>query len=69
MTGRKTRSKRIAGICSAAKTLGVTRGHLWAVLTKRRESKPLLARYRALEKSKTNEEVPTKNCATHSAAS
>ena len=49
-TKTKPRAKRIAGICDAAKKCGVTRGHLWAVLTNRRESQPLLARYQALRK-------------------
>jgi hypothetical protein len=43
---KKTRAKPVKGICAAAEALGVTRGHLWAVLTHRRESKPLIARYR-----------------------
>jgi hypothetical protein len=59
--GRETRSKRIAGICSAARALGVTRGHLWAVLTQRRDSKPLIARYRALKKSTTDENASHPN--------
>lgn len=42
------RTARIAGICADADALGVTRQHLQAVLTGKRESKPLLARYRAL---------------------
>jgi hypothetical protein len=42
---KKPRSKRISGICAAAKACGVTRQHLWEVLKGRRKSKPLLARY------------------------
>jgi len=44
----KPRRKRIAGITIAAGTLGVTRFHLYKVLTGKRESAPLLARYRAM---------------------
>jgi hypothetical protein len=42
---KKTRSKRIPGICLDAKACGVTRQHLYEVLKGNRESKPLLARY------------------------
>jgi len=35
------------GIVRTAEELGVTRVHLWLVLTGRRESQPLLARYSA----------------------
>ena len=38
---------RYPGITHAATELGVTRTHLWAVLSGRRESKPLLARWHA----------------------
>lgn len=48
---KKTRAGRIKGICAAAQSLRVTRAHLWAVLTGRRESKPLLARYHQLKKT------------------
>lgn len=39
------------GIVRAATDLGVTRVHLWLVLTGRRESRPLLARYEHLKKA------------------
>lgn len=38
---------RFAGIGEAAQTLGVDRTHLWRVLTGRRRSRSLLARYAA----------------------
>jgi len=41
------RAARISGICAAARDLHVSRQHIWAVLNKRRESKPLVARFRA----------------------
>lgn|ERR1035437_6158872 len=44
----KNRPKRFKGIVAAADALDVTRVHLWQVLTGRRESKPLMARYAAL---------------------
>lgn len=49
---RKTAVRRetrhvIPGICADARRLGVSRMHLWAVLTGRRESEPLMRRYRA----------------------
>jgi hypothetical protein len=61
VSNQKSRSKRIAGICAAAKRLGVTRGHLWAVLTNRRESVPLLARFRALKLVAPNYSVKKSN--------
>lgn len=50
---RKTAVKReirkvIPGICADARRLGVSRMHLWAVLSGRRESVPLMRRYREL---------------------
>ena len=48
---RKQKSRIRNGITRDAKELGVTRQHLWAVVTHRRESKPLLGRYRALKRS------------------
>ena len=39
---------RIKGICGAARELGVTHQHLWAVLRGRRASKSLMRRYRDL---------------------
>jgi hypothetical protein len=39
------------GIVRDATNLGVTRVHLWLVLTGRRESRPLLARYEELKKA------------------
>lgn len=44
------RAPRIAGICRAANELSVSRQHLQAVLANRRESKPLLDRYRELKR-------------------
>lgn len=38
---------RYPGITLAATDLGVTRTHLWQVLSGNRESKPLLARWKA----------------------
>lgn len=38
---------RFPGITHAAADLGVTRAHLWAVLAGKRESKPLLARWKS----------------------
>jgi hypothetical protein len=46
---RRQRAPHIRGICADAATLGVHRCHLWFVLTGRRESKPLMRRYRALK--------------------
>jgi hypothetical protein len=37
---------RFPGITVAARELGVTRAHLWAVLSGHRDSKPLLARWK-----------------------
>lgn len=42
---------RFHRIVADAQTLGVSRVHLWQVLTGRRQSKTLLARYRALKRS------------------
>jgi len=44
----RKRGPRIKGICGAAKALGVTHQHLWAVLRGRRASKTLMRRYRDL---------------------
>ena len=41
---------RFAGIGEAAQALGVDRTHLWRVLTGRRKSASLHARYEALDK-------------------
>lgn len=43
---------RFKGIGRDANQLGVTREHLWRVLTARRESKSLLARYKVLANKK-----------------
>lgn len=55
MTKVKTKNgrppKRIRGICAAADQLGVTRQHLHGVLTGRRQSKSLKARYHQLTHS------------------
>lgn len=45
---------RFPGICAAARELGVTRVHLYLVLTGQRESRNLTARYRALMKHATS---------------
>ena len=45
--GVRKRRVRIAGIGAMAAALGVTRQHLWLVLTGQRESRRLLAQYRA----------------------
>ena len=45
----KRRRKRIAGITAASAALGVTRFHLYKVLTGNRESPKLLARYHKLK--------------------
>ncbi len=39
------------GIVRHARELGVSRIHLWYVLKRMRESKPLLRRYRALKRA------------------
>lgn len=44
---KQPRAPKIAGLCAAAKRLGVSRGHLSFVLHGHRQSAPLLARYRA----------------------
>ncbi len=49
-TSSRQRAPRIHGICLAAATLGVSRVHLWKVLTGRRTSERLKARYDALVK-------------------
>lgn len=38
---------RFPGISLAATDLGVTRSHLWQVLAGKRDSKPLMARWKA----------------------
>jgi hypothetical protein len=48
VTERKSNGKRrvtFRGISRSARALGVTREHLWQVLTARRKSRRLLARY------------------------
>lgn len=51
-TSRKGQGKtvRFPGIVEAAAVLGVGREHLWRVLSKKRVSKKLTARYHALKK-------------------
>jgi hypothetical protein len=46
---QKTRTVRFPNISRHAAELGVTREHLWRVLTGRRESRSLTARYSDLE--------------------
>jgi len=47
-----TRAPRIKGICADAETLGVSRWHLFCVLTGRRQSPTLEAAYEALQRTK-----------------
>jgi hypothetical protein len=47
---QQKRRTRFPGICTDAELLGVSREHLYRVLTGERESKSLLERYRALAK-------------------
>lgn len=42
---------RFPGLCSDARQLGITPGHLWCVLANLRTSPKLLARYKALKAS------------------
>lgn len=51
MSGAKNKSRRpaVQGICAAAGLLNVTRQHLLAVISGKRTSPKLLARYRALK--------------------
>ena len=44
----RRRTVRFPGISQAARTLGVSRTHLWYVLTGVRESRSLTRRYEAL---------------------
>ena len=46
----KRRRVRFPGICTHADLLGVTREHLWQVLSGRRESRRLMKRYLELTK-------------------
>lgn len=50
---RREKRHVIPGICADAKKLGVSRMHLWAVLSGRRESDGLVARYRELQEERT----------------
>jgi hypothetical protein len=45
----KAGRQKYVGITTDARTLGVERSHLWRVLIGERQSKSLLARYRALK--------------------
>jgi|GEM_PF-3846276 hypothetical protein len=47
---RKRGPTRFRGICADAEALGVTREHLWLVLTGHRVSRPLSCRYRDLKR-------------------
>jgi hypothetical protein len=52
-TNKKSEQKRnvrFPGICAAAKALGVTREHLYRVLTGERHSASLSRRYHSLQK-------------------
>jgi hypothetical protein len=42
---------RFPGIVAQARALGVSRIHLWYVMTGRRDSNPLMRRYRALKRA------------------
>jgi hypothetical protein len=44
----KAKRTNFPGIVAAARKLGVHRNHLWLVLSGRRESRSLVARYKAL---------------------
>lgn len=46
---RQNTRKVIPGICADARALGVSRMHLWAVLSGRRESDGLVRRYQELK--------------------
>ena len=48
--------RRIQGICEDAKALGVTRRHLWGVLTGERVSRRLTAQYKRLVRAKKKAE-------------
>lgn len=52
ITIRKSRIK-YAGITDAARRLGVTRQHLYLVLERKRQSRPLLLRYKTLKGTKS----------------
>lgn len=60
---KRIRGKRTKGICAAAHDLAVSRQHLWAVLNKHRESKPLMARFRAWKRERATP-TPTKQTIT-----
>lgn len=47
---RLKRQSRHEGICDQAKALGVSRVHLWKVLTGRRTSQSLMREYRKIKK-------------------
>ena len=49
---KQKRAKPIKGITADAVTLGVTREHLWRVLTGKRKSPGLLKRYEDLQTMK-----------------
>lgn len=55
---RKAKPGRVkyVGIVADAKKLGVRREHLWLVLDGQRQSRSLLARYRALQQEKAHAE-------------
>jgi hypothetical protein len=58
LVGSKS-NQRLRGIYQAAKALGVSRSHLWRVLTGRRSSASLLSRYEAL-RGKSKAKNPTR---------
>lgn len=45
MGTQQKKHRRFTGISAAAERLGVHRGHLWAVLSGRRQSRSLMRRY------------------------
>jgi len=58
MTADNTPAERIIkhpGLVADARALGVSYPHLWMVLEGRRESKSLMARYKALKTSQSEE--------------
>lgn len=57
MNAQHKKKRRFAGIQRHAEALGVHRGHLWAVLAGKRESRSLLKRYEALRRSKREDEA------------
>jgi len=55
------RRVRFPGICAAARELGVTREHLYRVLSGQRVSHSLLRRYHQLKKRARRQKPPAQN--------